>query len=182
MCRRLVFHIRIDAIEQTLPPQFRQLAVEIFTRLAEKFIGGIAEAKDGEGGVVELRRFFREQKLTQRNGFFRRLAFALRGRDHDQQLFIGDLFEFVVARINQRDAQFCRQQVIAQGFRHAPRIAGLRCRNKRNTRHFSDRRWRGGERARLLVQHSPEIAGNPGKLGGRKIGCGRLKACQLLRV
>ncbi len=74
----LVFDISVYAIQQALCTQLRQLAVEIFTGLAEKFIGRVTEAEDGKGGALELWRFFREQELMQRDGFFRRLAFALR--------------------------------------------------------------------------------------------------------
>ena len=61
----------------------------------------------------------------QRDRFFRGFAFSLRRRDDNQQLFIGDLFEFVVACVNQRDAEFCCQQIITQRFRHTTRIARL---------------------------------------------------------
>ena len=74
----LVFHVSVYAIQQALCAQLRQLAVEIFTGLAEKFIGRITEAEDGKGGALELWRFFREQELMQRDGFFSRLTFPLR--------------------------------------------------------------------------------------------------------
>ena len=74
----LVFDISVYAIQQALCAQFRQLAVEVFTGLAEKFIGRITEAEDGKGGALQPWRFFREQELMQRDGFFSRFAFPLR--------------------------------------------------------------------------------------------------------
>ena len=67
----LVFNVGIDTVEQAFTAQFRQLAVKIFPGLAEKFIRAIAEAKHGKCGVFQLRRFFGEQELMQRDGFFR---------------------------------------------------------------------------------------------------------------
>ena len=118
----------------------------------------------------------------QRHGFFRRFTFPLRRRHHDQQFFIGDLFEFIVASVDESDVELRGDQIIAQGFRHTARITGLRGGDKRNARHFSDRRRRHRVAARLLIQHAPKIARNPRKLCGSEIGRGRLKACQLLRV
>ncbi len=76
--RGLVFNVGIDTVEQAFTAQFRQLAVKIFPGLAEKFIRAIAEAKHGKCGVFQLRRFFGEQELMQRDSFFRRLGFSLR--------------------------------------------------------------------------------------------------------
>lgn len=118
----------------------------------------------------------------QRHGFFRRFTFPLRRRHHDQQFFIGDLFEFIVASVDQSDVELRGDQIIAQGFRHTTRITGLRGGDKRNARHFSDRRKRRCIATRLLIQHAPKIARNPRKLCGSEIGRGCLKACQLLRV
>ena len=74
----LVFHISVYAIQQALGAQLRQPAVKVFTGLAEEFIGGITEAEHGKGRALQLWRFFREQELVQRDGFFRRLTFPLR--------------------------------------------------------------------------------------------------------
>ncbi len=118
----------------------------------------------------------------QRYGFFRRFTFPLRRRHYDQQFLIGDLFEFIVASIDESDVELCSDQIIAQGFRHTTRITGLRGGDKRNTRHFSSRRRSRRIAAWLLIQHAPKIARNPRKLCGSEISRGRLKACQLLRV
>jgi hypothetical protein len=61
--RGLIFDVGIDAIEQAFRAELGQLAVEIFAGLAEEFIRGIAEAKDGERGPVQLRRFFENRNL-----------------------------------------------------------------------------------------------------------------------
>ncbi len=84
--RGLVFDVGIYAIQQALAAQFGQLAVKIFARLAEEFVGGVAKAEDRKGGARQFWRFFREQEFMQRHRFFRRLTFAL-GRGHnDNQL------------------------------------------------------------------------------------------------
>ena len=73
----LVFHIRINAVQQALSAQFRQFAVEIFTGLAEKFVGGVAQAKHGERRPVQFWGFFREQEFMQGHRFFSRLTLTL---------------------------------------------------------------------------------------------------------
>lgn len=115
--------------------------------------------------------------------FFRRIPLALRRGNNYQQLLVGNLFEFVVARVDQVDAQFRRQQIVAQRFSDAARIAGLRGGDQGNRWGFGNGCSGGnGRRAGLLIEHAPEIAGNPGELGGSQIGGGRLEARQLLRV
>ena len=178
----LILDIRVNAVEQAFAAQFGQLVVKIFAGLAEEFIGGIAEAKHGKCGIGQLRRFLRKQELMQRNGFFRRLTFALRRRHHDQQLFGGNLFEFIVACVNQLHVQLRGLQIVAQRFSHAAGVAGLRCRNQGDGRNFRRLGWRDSRRAGLLIQRAPEVTRNPGQLGGREVGRGRLKARHLLRT
>ncbi|MNS52633.1 hypothetical protein D3C72_853540 [compost metagenome] len=84
---RLVFYVSVDAIQQALSAQFRELIVKIFAGLAEEFVRGIAKAKDGKRGAIEFWRFFREQEFMQRDRFFRRFALALRGSNHNNQFF-----------------------------------------------------------------------------------------------
>ncbi len=70
-CRRhsaaassLVFNIRVNAVQQALGAQLGQLAVEVFTGLAEEFIGGIAQAKHGKGGaILSFGAFFENRNL-----------------------------------------------------------------------------------------------------------------------
>ncbi|MND88518.1 hypothetical protein D3C80_805460 [compost metagenome] len=152
----LIFHVGIYPLDQTLSTQFGQFAVEIFTRLTEVFVGSIPEAKDRKRGFVKLRRFLGEQEFMQRNRLFRRLTFPLGGGDDHQQTFLGNLLEFVVAGVNQRDAQLGGQQIVAQLFRQAASIAGLRGGNQRDAGGSGGRR-RNGYRTRLLINHSPEI-------------------------
>ncbi|MND29434.1 hypothetical protein D3C80_199430 [compost metagenome] len=83
----LIFHVRIDPVQQALGAKLRQLAVEVFAGLAEEFIGRIPEAKDRKRRAVEFWRFFREQEFMQRDRFFRRFALALRGSNHNNQFF-----------------------------------------------------------------------------------------------
>ncbi|MNP43428.1 hypothetical protein D3C76_1372450 [compost metagenome] len=92
----------------------------------------------------------------QGNRLFRRLTFPLGGGDDHQQTFLGNLLEFVVAGVNQRDAQLGGQQIVAQLFRQAASIAGLRGGNQRDAGGSGGRR-RNGYRTRLLINHSPEI-------------------------
>ncbi len=75
--RGLVFNVGINAIQQALATQFGQLAVKIFARLTEEFVGRVAQAKDRKGSSRQFWGFFREQEFMQRNRFFRRLTFAL---------------------------------------------------------------------------------------------------------
>ena len=180
--RGLIFDVGIDAIEQAFRAELGQLAVEIFARLAEEFIRSIAEAKDSERGPVQLRRFFREQELMQCDRFFRRLTFPLGGRHDHQQFFRSNLFEFIIACIHQLHVQLRCQQIVAQRFGDAAGIAGLRGGNQRDRGHLSGLGRNGHSRAGLLIQHAPEIARHPGKLSGREVSGGRLKARQLLRV
>ena len=56
--RGLVFDISIYAVQQALTAQLGQLAVKIFTRLAEEFVGGVAKAEDRKGGARQFWRFF----------------------------------------------------------------------------------------------------------------------------
>lgn len=124
--RGLIFNVGVDAIEQTFRAELGQLVVEIFAGLAEKFIRGIAETKDGERGPVQLRRFLREQELMQCDRFFRRLSFPLGGRYNHQQFFRSNLFEFIIACIHQLHVQLRRQQIVTQRFGDAAGVAGLR--------------------------------------------------------
>lgn len=165
-----------------LTAQLGQLAVEVFPGLAEELIGGIAKAQHRKGGIGQFRRFFREQELMQRNGFFRWFAFSLSRGHHNQQLLIGYLFEFIVAGIDQSDIELRGNQIIAQGFRYTARITGLRGGDQRNPWHFCGRRWCCHIASWLLIQHAPKVTRNPRKLCGSEIGSGRLKARQLLRV
>ena len=180
--RGLIFNVGINAIEQTFRAELGQLVVEIFAGLAEKFIRGIAETKDGERGPVQLRRFLREQELMQCDRFFRRLSFPLGGRHYHQQFFRSNLFEFIIACIHQLHVQLRRQQIVTQRFGDAAGVAGLRGGNQRDRRYLGGRGGFGYRRAGLLIQHAPEIARYPGELSGREVSGGRLKARQLLRV
>ena len=180
--RSLIFNVGVDAIEQAFRAKFGQLAVEIFAGLAEEFIRGIAEAKDGECGSVQLRRFFREQKLMQCDRFFRRLTFPLGGGHDHQQFFSSNLFEFIITCIHQLHVQLRRQQIVTQRFGDAASVAGLRGGNQRDRRDLGGRGGSGCRCARVLIQHAPEIARHPGELSGREVSGGRLKARQLLRV
>ncbi len=166
--RRLVLNVGIHAIQQALCTQLRQLAVKVFTALAEEFVGSIAQAEHGKGCTIKLRRFFREQELMQGDRLFRWLSFTLGRSNHNQQLFVGNLFEFIVASVDQVDVKLRRQQVVTQRFRHATGVTGLRRAKQRDRRRLYRRSWCCGQccGARLLVKHAPEIAGNPGKLGG----------------
>ncbi len=165
--RRLILNVGIHAIQQALGTQLRQLAVKIFTALAEEFVGGIAQAEHGKGTAVKLRRFFREQELVQGDRFFRWLPFPLGRSNHNQQLFIGNLFEFIVASVDQVDVELRRQQIVTQCFCDATRVTGLRRAEQRDRRRLCRRSRRCRHRccARLLIKHAPEIAGNPGELG-----------------
>ena len=178
----LVLDIRIYAVQQALCTELRQLAVEVFTGLAEEFIGGIAQAKDGKRGAIQFWRFFREQELVQRHRFFSGFTFTLGRGDNHQQFFRRDLLEFIIPGVDQVHVQFGGQQVVTKRFGHAAGIARLRSRNQGNGRNFNGRCRCPCHSARLLIEHSPEITGDPGKLSGRKIRGGGLKARQLLRV
>ncbi|CAH0326187.1 hypothetical protein SRABI106_04581 [Rahnella aquatilis] len=62
----------------------------------------------------------------QRDGFFRLLTFALR-RGHDQQqLFLTNLFEFIVTGIHQIDVNFRGDQVITQLLGNTAGVTRLR--------------------------------------------------------
>jgi hypothetical protein len=91
------------------------------------------------------------------------------------------LFEFIVAGVHQVHVQLGGEQIITQRFGHTARIAGLRGGDKRNAG-ISAAGAGAAAATRLLIQHSPEIAGDPGKLSGSEISGGSLKARQLLRV
>ncbi len=164
-CLRGILHVGINALQQTLTAQFRQLAVEIFTGLAEEFVRGVPQTKHRKRTTVHFRRFFRHQELMQCHGFFRRLALTLRGGHHHQQFFLTDLLKFVVTGIDQVNVQLFAQQIVAQLFGQATRVAGLRCGKKRNGRHLN-RRCAGDRRTRRLIDHAPEVTGKPCQLSG----------------
>jgi hypothetical protein len=75
------------------------------------------------------------------------------------------LFEFIIPGVHQVHVQFGGKQIVTQRFGNAAGVARLRGGDKRNSRDLNGGR-RGNNGPWLLVKHSPEIAGHPGKLSG----------------